>query len=92
MKTALCKAISTINQLLSQIPEVIINIAMRIVIFNVFWSAVQTKITGWTIAGQHFAFWDVTISGWNQFYQFDSTLIANDVAVYLGVFGEFFFS
>ena len=60
MKEQLCKILSPIDDLMSAIPEWLINLGMRLVVFKIFWFSVQTKITGWTIAGQHFAFWNVT--------------------------------
>ncbi len=91
MKSFLCKLLSPIDSLLSLIPEWFVNIAMRLVIFKVFWSAVQTKITGLTIAGQHFAFWNVTDSTFLLFdFEYGIPLIPSELAAYLGTFGEFF--
>lgn len=91
MKTYLCKIHSPINQLLSMIPEWLINLAIRLVIFRIFWLSVQTKITGLTIAGQHFSFWNVTDSTFLLFdFEYGIPLIPSELAAYLGTFGEFF--
>ncbi|MEO0443101.1 MAG: DoxX family protein [Pseudomonadota bacterium] len=93
MKTKLCKVISPINRLLAKIPEWLINLCMRIVIFKVFWFAAQTKIVGWTIAGQHFAFWNLTDNTFLLFdFEYGVPLLPSTVAAYMGTFGEFFLS
>ncbi|MFT6387838.1 MAG: putative oxidoreductase [Cellvibrionaceae bacterium] len=65
---------------------------MRLVIFNIFWKSVQTKITGLTVADQHLAFWNLTDSAYFQFYEFESSLLANDWTPILATYGEFFLS
>lgn len=91
MKSFLCKIITPIDHLLSMIPEWFINLFMRLVIFKVFWFAVQTKIVGLTVAGQHFAFWNLTDSTFLLFdFEYGIPLIPSDIAAYLGTFGEFF--
>jgi putative oxidoreductase len=91
MKNYLCRILGPINSLLSMIPEWIVNLAMRLVIFKVFWFSVQTKITGLTIGGQHFAFWNVTDSTFLLFdFEYGIPLIPSALAAYLGTFGEFF--
>ena len=91
MKEELCHILSPIDKLLAAIPDWLINIGMRLVIFKVFWWSVQTKITGWTIAGQHFAFWNVTDSTFLLFdFEYGLPFIPSDIAAYLGTFGEFF--
>ncbi|MFT5116780.1 MAG: putative oxidoreductase [Kiritimatiellia bacterium] len=91
MKTYLGKILSPINQLLSMIPDWLINLAIRLVIFRIFWLSVQTKITGITIAGQHFAFWNVTDSTFLLFdFEYGIPFIPSELAAYLGTFGEFF--
>lgn len=93
MKQFLCKLLSPIDKNLSRIPEWVVNIAMRLVIFKVFWFAVQTKIAGWTIAGQHFAFWSVTDNTFLLFdFEYGIPLIPTELATYMGTFGEFFLS
>jgi putative oxidoreductase len=73
------------------IPEWLINLAIRLVIFRIFWLSVQTKITGLPIAGQHFAFWNVTDSTFLLFdFEYGIPLISSELAAYLGTFGEFF--
>jgi putative oxidoreductase len=73
------------------IPEWVINLAIRLVIFKVFWFSVQTKIVGLTLAGQHFAFWNVTDSTFLLFdFEYGIPLIPSELAAYLGTFGEFF--
>lgn len=91
MKSFLCKTLSPIDNLFAMIPEWFINIAMRLVIFKVFWFSVQTKIVGLTVAGQHFAFWNVTDSTFLLFdFEYGIPLIPSELAAYLGTFGEFF--
>lgn len=91
MKNYLCKVLGPIDSLLSMIPEWVVNLTMRLVIFKVFWFSVQTKITGLTIGGQHFAFWNVTDSTFLLFdFEYGIPLIPSELAAYLGTFGEFF--
>jgi putative oxidoreductase len=91
MKSSLCKILSPLDKGLSMIPEWLVNLAMRLVIFKVFWFSVQTKITGLTISGQHFAFWNVTDSTFLLFdFEYGIPLLPSDIAAYLGTFGEFF--
>ncbi|ODS24747.1 hypothetical protein AB835_02180 [Candidatus Endobugula sertula] len=91
MKTALCQVLSPIESLFSAIPEWVVNIAMRLVIFKIFWFSVQTKIVGWTIGGQHFAFWNVTDNTFLLFdFEYNIPLIPSEIAAYMGTFGEFF--
>ena len=91
MKNSICKALGPIDNLLSMIPEWAVSLAMRLVIFKVFWFSVQTKITGLTIGGQHFAFWNVTDSTFLLFdFEYGIPLIPSELAAYLGTFGEFF--
>ncbi|MGH1485909.1 MAG: DoxX family protein [Cellvibrionaceae bacterium] len=93
MKAIICKIMSPINNILSNIPEFVVNLAMRLVIFKVFWFAVQTKIAGLTIAGQHFAFWSVTDNTFLLFdFEYGIPLIPTTLAAYMGTFGEFFLS
>jgi putative oxidoreductase len=91
MKSFLCKVLSPIDDLLAMMPEWLLNLAMRLVIFKIFWFSVQTKIVGLTIAGQHFAFWNVTDSTFLLFdFEYGIPLIPSELAAYLGTFGEFF--
>jgi putative oxidoreductase len=91
MKIYLCKVLNPIDDLLKIIPEWFISLAMRLVIFNVFWSAVQTKIVGLTVGGQHFAFWSLTDSTFLLFdFEYGVPLIPSELAAYMGTFGEFF--
>lgn len=91
MKSHLCHIVNSIDSLLKTIPEWFVNLAMRLVIFKVFWLSVQTKITGLTIGGQHFAFWNVTDSTFILFdFEYGIPLIPSELAAYLGTFGEFF--
>lgn len=91
MKTFLSRVINPIDTILSMIPEWLVNIAMRLVIFKIFWFSVQTKIVGLTVAGQHFAFWNVTDSTFLLFdFEYGIPLIPSEIAAYLGTFGEFF--
>lgn len=91
MKDYLCNILKPIDGLLSAIPEWVINLGMRLVVFKIFWFSVQTKIVGWTVAGQHFAFWNVTDSTFLLFdFEYGIPLIPSNIAAYLGTFGEFF--
>lgn len=91
MKNYLCNILKPIDGLFAAIPEWLINIAMRLVVFKIFWFSVQTKISGLTIAGQHFAFWSVTDSTFLLFdFEYGIPLIPSELAAYLGTFGEFF--
>ncbi len=91
MKSFFCRTLSPINNTLAMIPEWLVTLAMRLVLFKVFWTAVQTKIVGWTIAGQHFAFWNVTESTFLLFdFEYGIPLLPSELAAYLGTFGEFF--
>lgn len=93
MKKFLCRLLSPIDRILASIPEWIVNVAMRLVIFKVFWFSVQTKITGLTIAGQHFAFWNITDNTFLLFdFEYGIPLIPTSLAAYMGTFGEFFLS
>jgi len=93
MKQLLSKVVGPVNSLLAHIPEWVVNLAMRLVVFKIFWFSVQTKISGVTIAGQHFAFWSVTDNTFLLFdFEYGIPLIPTTLAAYLGTFGEFFFS
>lgn len=81
----------TLSGLARGIPAWIPLLFVRLAVFTVFWRSVQTKITGWTVGGQHFAFWNVTDSAKLLFkYEYDLPLIPSDTAAYLGTFAEFF--
>jgi len=82
---------STLNSFFAKIPEWIITLAIRLVIFRVFWLSVQTKIIGWTIAGQHFKFWELTDNVFFQFWDYPAPLDSNFM-IYAGTFAEFFLS
>ena len=93
MKHILCKVLSPIDSHLAKIPEWVVNLAMRLIIFKVFWFSAQTKITGLTIAGQHFAFWNVTDNTFLLFdFEYGIPLVPSTLAAYMGTFGEFFLS
>ncbi len=80
-----------LNTFFSNIPEWIITLGIRLVIFRVFWLSVQTKIAGLTIAGQHFAFWSLTDNVFFQFWDYPAPLDSNFM-IYAGTFAEFFLS
>ena len=91
MKNVLCKILSPIDNVLSRMPEFVINLAMRLVLFRVFWLAAQTKITGMTIAGQHFPFWNITDNTFLLFdFEYGVPLLPQTLDAYLCTFGEFF--
>ena len=93
IKHTACKLLSPINKLLAAIPEWVVNLAMRLVIFKVFWFAVQTKISGLTIAGQHFAFWNITDNTFLLFdFEYGIPYLPTTLSAYMGTFGEFFLS
>ena len=93
MRSIICRMLSPIHNILANIPEFFVNLAMRLVIFKVFWFAVQTKISGLTIAGQHFAFWKVTDNTFLLFdFEYGIPFIPTTLAAYMGTFGEFFLS
>ncbi len=73
------------------IPESFILLLGRVAVFFVFWRSVQTKIDGVTIAGQNFAFWNVTESTF-MLFEYEYELPMPTVMAYLGSFGEFFLS
>ncbi len=80
-----------LNRLLTAIPEWVISLAARLVVFRVFWLSAQTKITGWTMFGQHFAFWNLTDNVFFQFWDYPAPLDSNFM-IYAGTFAEFFFA
>lgn len=90
MKNSLCKALGPIDNLLSMIPEWAVSLAMRLVIFKVFWFSVQTKIYGLTIGGQHFAFWQISDSAYFQFYEFPYAILHHEIIITLATYAEFF--
>lgn len=93
MKNILCKILSPVNNAFTSIPAVVVNVAMRLVIFKVFWMSAQTKITGWTIAGQHFAFWNITDNTFLLFdFEYGIPLIPSTLAAWMATLGEFFLS
>ena len=81
----------TLNSFFAKIPEWMITLAIRLVIFRVFWLSVQTKITGLTIFGHHFAFWSLTDNVFFQFWDYPAPLDSNFM-IYAGTFAEFFLS
>lgn len=93
MSNQLCKILKPIDNIMASIPEWAVNIGMRLAVFSVFWSAVQNKIVGLTIGGQHFAFWSLTDNTFLLFdFEYSLPLIPSTLAAYLGTFGEFFLS
>lgn len=86
---ALKQFFRSLNGLFASIPEWIINLGIRLVIFRVFWLSAQTKIEGLTIFGQHFAFWNLTDSVFFQFWEFPAPF-DSDFMIYLGTIAEFF--
>ena len=75
------------------IPEWSVAALVRLGVFFVFWNSVQTKISGSSILGQKFKFWQVTDSTFMLFeYEYAVPLIPPNVAAYLATFCEFFLS
>ena len=93
MKKLVCKVLQPINKICSAIPEWVVNLCMRVLVFKVFWLSAQTKISGLTLFGQHFAFWNINQTTFFLFdFEYDVPLIPSDIAAYMGTFGEFFLS
>lgn len=90
MKEKLCQILSPFDNLMAKIPEWFVNLAMRLAIFKVFWFSVQTKITGWTIGGHHFAFWNITDNTYFTFYDFKYEILHLDIMIILATYAEFF--
>ena len=80
-----------LNGYFACIPDWVISLGVRLVIFRVFWLSAQTKITGLTIGGQHFAFWSLTDGVFFQFWEYPAPLDSNFM-IYAGTFAEFFLS
>ena len=78
---------------LNTIGDWLVAISMRIVMFKVFWFSAQTKITGLTIGGQHFAFWNITDNTFLLFeFEYGIPLLPTTLSAYMANFGEFFLS
>ncbi|MFT6791299.1 MAG: putative oxidoreductase [Cellvibrionaceae bacterium] len=93
MKKILCQIPSKLDRRMKKIPEFAVNIAMRLVIFQIFWFSVQDKISGWTLAGQHFAFWNISNHAFLLFdFEYDIPFLSSTLATYMATFGEFFLS
>lgn len=74
-------------------PEALLNFAMRISMFMVFWSSVQTKLGGSQILGQKWMFWEISASTFLLFeYDYNLPVVPANIATYLATFAEFFFS
>ncbi|BCE00795.1 DoxX family protein [Marinicellulosiphila megalodicopiae] len=87
------KTYNKVAKLLSKLPQPILDVLLRGAIFFVFWKSVQTKISGATVFGQDFAFWNLTDSTFFLFeLEYALPLIPYELAAYLGTFAEFFLS
>ena len=86
---ALKQFFKSLNDLFASIPEWVINLGIRLVIFRVFWLSAQTKIQGLTLFGQHFAFWNLTDGVFFQFWEYPAPFDSNFM-IYLGTISEFF--
>lgn len=73
------------------IPLSVIAFAGRVAIFFVFWRSVQTKIDGFSLGGQNFAFWNLTGST-TMLFEYEYGLPYPTIAAHLATFGEFFLS
>ncbi|PCK07758.1 MAG: hypothetical protein COA42_12710 [Alteromonadaceae bacterium] len=82
---------NAVKNIIQIIPQGIPPLLMRIGIFFVFWKSVQTKIDGADVAGQSFAFWNVTGST-KMLFEYEYGLPMPEFMAYLGTFGEFFLS
>lgn len=85
------KLFESLNRFFAAIPSWLISLAVRLVMFRVFWLSAQTKITGWTVFDQHFAFWNLTDNVYFQFWDYPPPLDSTFM-IFLGTFAEFFFS
>ena len=87
------KIIRPIGKLFSTIPEWVISLSIRLLVFKAFWLSAQTKISGLTLFGQDFAFWNINQKTFFLFdFSYDLPLIPSDVVAYICTFGEFFLS
>lgn len=87
------KLLTPIDRFVAHIPEFVVNIAMRLIIFKIFWSSVQVKISGATFYGQHFAFWNIKKNAFLLFdFGYNVPLIPSSLATYIVTFSEFFFA
>ncbi|MFT5083452.1 MAG: putative oxidoreductase [Lentisphaeria bacterium] len=91
------KILTTINSYAKKVsdivPEWLVALTIRASLFFVFWKSVQTKISGFSIGDQNFAFWGVTDTTIAIFeYEYDLPLLPPEIAAYLATFGEFFLS
>jgi putative oxidoreductase len=87
------KCCHTAHATLAAIPLSIPLLLARFAVFTVFWRSVQTKISGLTVAGQDFAFWNVTANAKMLFqYEYNLPLLPPIWAAYLGTWAEFFFA
>ncbi|MBC6429276.1 MAG: DoxX family protein [Cellvibrionales bacterium] len=73
------------------IPQWLLLLGIRLVLFRVFWLSVQTKISGVTVGGQHFAFWSLNDSVFFQFWEYPAPLDSVPM-IYAATFAEFFLS
>ncbi len=84
---------STVKNLANKVPESFIILVGRLAIASVFWRSVQTKITGWEVAGQSFKFFDLSPSTIMLFrYEYQLPLVPYQWAAYAGTFAEYFFA
>ena len=82
-----------LNRLGGRLPEWAVSVPVRLALFSVFWSSVQTKITGWDVLGQNLKFWSVTDSTFTLFeYEYALPVLPPELAAYLATFAEFFLS
>jgi len=87
------KTYNKLANLLSKLPLPILDLFLRGSIFMIFWKSVQTKITGATVFGQDFAFWNLTSSTFTLFeWEYDLPILPYELAAYMGTFAEFFLS
>ena len=93
MKGLICKIVRPINQLFAAIPEWVVNLSIRVLVFQAFWFSAQKKISGLTLFGQDFAFWNINQKTFFLFdFKYDVPFIPSDVAAYVCTIGEFFLS
>lgn len=91
MPVSIANLFSRLNRLLARLPECLIILSIRLLVFRIFWFSVQEKINGWTIAGQHFAFWNVNNQTLLDFeFVYKIPFLSPTLAAHLSTWSQFF--